>query len=369
MHPAIASFSRHTRQPFYATPTEVARKYVAAHIGGALIYDLVATDYAATKLRTHNPPLESYSSQTIDAHALIELCKACPKSAIELARDNVALGRFMETFFSRPEREEQWVRYADENYRWKPVAYFLAQTAKNTPKFFGLIEAIYKDGLPNELSVKEKNGAADLYTKFKNYKLEANPTAVAAVINELEAPQHTNAPVESKEQQQEDEHETVADSGKRNFSKLAEVIPIGNDIDLSEFRQKNASLIAATADPKKILKQYTLLALCAEVIPEELLTRQQKLAQGKVVAPKVADEKILRAVANAINLSAKEDCMQYLLTKHSPQLTQQEATWLVMQLHSCPEKLQGVMDARVKKGYLERFPTLPKCVVEAVMKL
>lgn len=315
----LQRFGTHTRQR-KAGLTELARKWMVLHSGGgAPAYALVANDWALMEARTHSPPLASYLEpveRAVDPATFVWIAKngfahAHPLSEQE-AKDWPHLAQMCETLWPRPIGEEAWQDWERRDH-WKERAYFLATMGSRArPQFYGMVEAIYRDGTAAGQQEGERDTIADLYTKLQRYGATPSHWPSARELGSLISTMnldHVEAGVDCvearrlylEEKQREKEEAARVEETIENAAPVAmELEPIrlaektkaatapllDQHEGLRAFRQRH--LIPPTFDQRATAKQLVLASLGAAV-PSTLMASAQRRAFGSFVKPEAGE--------------------------------------------------------------------------------
>lgn len=341
----LQRFGVHTRQR-KATLTELGRKWLALHSGGgAPTYALVANDWALMEARTHSPPLHTYLDpvgRAVDPASFVWITKngyahARPLTETE-QREWPHLAQMAETLWPRPVEEESWQAWERRDH-WKERAYFLATMGSRArPQFYGLVEAIYRDGRPSEPSteMQERDEIAGLYTKLQRYGANSAHWPSAKELGSLIATldlEHVTAGADCAEarrlylEERKRKAEEEAAAAARVEATLENAAPIAveaepipliaktpgqgvavpmtpeerleNHAGLAAFRRRH--LIPPTFDVRTVAKQCVLASMGAPV-PSHLMASAQRRALGTMVTPMASecDAELVNALLDSV---------------------------------------------------------------------
>ncbi len=194
----LFKFAAHTRQSDEEASdlTKLAQKWLAVHTciaSAPLVYSRIASDYALMELRTHNPPLHSYTRTGFDVPTFVAVLKNGLESnePLDAAAIGPSFSQFCAALFPKPVGEEAWEPYRRRDH-WKKAAYFLA--AQQRHQLYALVEAIYfADKTDAEKASRvERDTAADLatlVTKYSTQHLKAiAPEELGNLISKVKMP-------------------------------------------------------------------------------------------------------------------------------------------------------------------------------------
>jgi hypothetical protein len=399
----LSRFATHTRHAphEYDTAdgaTKLAQKWLALHVKSvppALIMAAhVSPDYNLLELRTYDPPLSvAYESQPPETRTFVHLMKhGYPRN-----EPVQGAAHFRETIFPRTRDEESWVAYherADEH--WKERAYYVAAQCGYP---YGLVEAIYSDGLPDSRATKD--GASDMYTRISAYVRDHGtmPEDVGAMIGQLNmeldlvgcchdgmqgGPSDTiarDAYLQHKRERGELENEDEAEGTSTNneiqmtfaASQPIESSPAPLDPTHLISAYRTASLLPATFPPHKILKQMTLaragLTGTEPAVRESGILSRTQAGFGPLNGNEIAPHALVHdsLVGLEVALDLKSPALQELYAGLAFNGTAPEFVRAALDMYAPPPKSGGVEPTPFERKYKKRYPTLDASVVRAVL--
>ena len=366
--------------------TKLAQKYLAVHsriVPAAVVYPYIASDYSLLSLKTHTPPLESYSTEAmVDIPSYVYLMKNGYKNepmSAEVASQFPALSHFRDTMTPKPLGEEQWCDYERTDH-WKTRAHFMALNYKNMPEFHNLIGAICaEDATTNGTEV------SDFYTRLTEYKPlhDIQAAEVGSIISQLNVDHLGLLPAQKHIVCAELGEEVVSDETYGDFADkkspivfVAEAPAEKSALDWNAIQQdalvqdyrKRAGL-NVTFSPKKIVKQMIFsslgLPITAQIIP-----KNRPLSEALPPVEKDAWPLLMSAVENM-------DIERHALDPESPALREilpggeadAMSTIQAMLTLYHPDCELETMEPRTKVRYMKMFPQIDESVIKSIIEM